>query len=68
MMRLTDCMTYVEAAKVLGISRQRIHQLAAAGRLATVRQGGRVFIAGWSVDLYAVTRGQGRRGEGDASQ
>lgn len=48
--------TYPEAGRVLGVSRQRVEQLVRAGVLGTVRQGGRVFVSGASLDMLVRYR------------
>lgn len=48
--------TYPEAGRVLGVSRQRVEQLVRSGVLGTVRQGGRVFVSGTSLDMLVRYR------------
>ena len=50
--------TYPEAGRVLGVSRQRVEQLVRAGVLGTVRQGGRVFVSGASLDMLVRYRAE----------
>jgi excisionase family DNA binding protein len=52
-----------EAADLLGVSRQRVHQLIAQGRIAARRYGGRaVIVEAKSVTAFAQARGPRRRG------
>lgn len=48
--------TLTEAARRLGVSRQRVGQFVAEGRLGTIRQGGRVFVSGHSLRLLIADR------------
>ena len=50
--------TYPEAGRVLGVSRQRVEQLVRSGVLGTVRQGGRVFVSGASLDMLVRYRAE----------
>jgi len=48
--------TYAHAARVLGVSRSRASQLAAAGELSTARLHGRVYVTKSSLDRLLATR------------
>lgn len=48
-MDVSNAVSATQAAELLGISRQRVHQLIAAGKLEAVRVG-----SGWLVDKASV--------------
>lgn len=55
-------LTQAAAARRLGVSRQRVHQLVRTGVLGTVHLDGREYVSGRSVELYLRWRDE-RGGE-----
>ncbi len=51
--------TYAEAGRALGVSRQRVWQLVAAGHLGTVVVRGRRYVSGVAISLYRGGRRAG---------
>lgn len=68
-----DYYTPAEAARRLGVSRQRVSELMRLGVLSRFDQGGRVFVPRRSVEMYEVFRKERakesytRRGREEAS-
>lgn len=52
--RYLVCYTLAEAARMLSVSRQRIHQLVEEGQLGVVRVHSRRYVSGPSLERYIV--------------
>ncbi len=62
MPRLEDYMSQANAARRLGISRQRMNQLVEAGVLPSIRHEGRTLVERKAVEAYAPDRDAQRYG------
>jgi excisionase family DNA binding protein len=61
LLEMASLVTQAEAARILGVSRQRVGELVEEGRLATVLIGGRRWIFRFHLEVYRVKRkGRGK--------